>query len=214
MRLPLIDQIFPRHIATYPSPINGFIKIYRSGSHYSLRINGLHQSGQLAYRLWRTAFLRIKDCKVKTVLVLGLGGGSVVDCLNQFWPEATITGIELDPLMIKLGKQYLHLNQAKNLHIIITDAFWWIKKNSHQFDLIIMDLFHGRAIPPQAKTISFFRLIKNSLHPNGIFIFNHLTKFTKKQEVTNTQALLKQVFGNITPLKLPINILFFAQKPS
>jgi len=206
-----LEKVFPKLIDTYYSPLNGNIDIYRAGRYYSLRVNGLHQSGQMAAKLWLTAFKRL-SINPKKILILGLGGGSVVKVAQSLWPQVKIVGIEIDPVMIQISQDYFNLKNNKNLKIISANAFSWIKKNQTKFDLIVVDLFHGRIIPPKSRSIAFISKLKASLNPKGVLIFNQLNRFKEKQFVSITSANLQKVFENVKQLKLPINWLLIAQR--
>ncbi|TSC53454.1 MAG: Uncharacterized protein LiPW16_386, partial [Microgenomates group bacterium LiPW_16] len=78
-------------------------------------VSGLTQSGPLAEKVWESGIKTLigeragrhkirpfrADLSAPSILILGLGGGSLAKLLNKYFPQAKITGIEIDPLMKK-----------------------------------------------------------------------------------------------------------------
>ena len=118
-------------IETIDSPINGKINIYRSWCWPILEVGDLEQSGPFIAGIWKKALKNVqkfKSLKVQSVLILGLGAGTAARLVNRFWPEAKITGVEIDSKIIKLGKKYFDLDKIPNLKIICADAVKWLQK--------------------------------------------------------------------------------------
>ena len=91
-------------------------------------------------------------------LILGLGGGTVAKLVRKKWPEAKITGVDIDPIMVELGEKYLGLREF-DVDTKIGDAFdYLIKYQSsaiNHFDLIIADLYNGDKYPEKFETSAF-----------------------------------------------------------
>src|SRR3989344_9616764 len=106
------------------SPINGKIQVVRSlGLGNYIQVEGLTQSGGVVNEVWKTTLWKLKNKRTKELkncLILGLGGGSAAKLVRKFWTDAKITGIEIDPIMVNLGKKYLKLDAA-GVDVIIDD---------------------------------------------------------------------------------------------
>ena len=198
--------LFPKLVEQKQSEINGTIQVYKLWGKYSLRVDNLTQSGGLVKDIWQKALQAIKQYQpspVKTCLILGLGGGTAAALVNRFWPQALITAIELDPVMIKLGKKYLNLGQVKHLKIINADAFSAIKHLKINFDLILVDLYHGQTIPSQALKPAFLNQLKRLKSPQGVIIFNFLYSLSLPR--------LDHHFSQIKLIKTPANRLLLVK---
>ncbi len=196
----MIDWISPQTIENLYSDFNGVIRVQRFSGKFSLWVDGAQQSGPWVEKVWTKVFQLLptipnghsgkrgtsasrisrnndterswtsQDDKIK-VLILGLASGSMIPLIQKKWPEAKITGIEIDPLMIALGKKYFHLDKYENLEIKIIDANKYLQNTTAKFDLIIFDLYKGKELPQNTK---LFSKIAKLLKPNGILMVNQL----------------------------------------
>src|SRR5688572_6244371 len=98
------------------SKFNGEIKVVKTfGMGIYIQSNGLTQSGGIVETIWKSTIRKLKNKKpqVKTCLILGLGGGTVAKLIRKSWPNVKITGVDIDPMMVELGKKYLDLSEVK-----------------------------------------------------------------------------------------------------
>src|SRR3989344_4262622 len=124
------------------SKYNGHIKVVKTlGMGTYIQSNGLTQSGGIVETIWKQTLreLRIKKEEIRNILILGLGGGTVAKLLRKTYPKAKITGVEIDPIMIELGRKYLDLENY-NIDIKIADALTY-KLLPITYDLIIVDTY-------------------------------------------------------------------------
>lgn len=173
-------------------------------------VGGISQSGWLMKKIWDYALSRIykERKKVGSVLILGLGGGSVAEVTQKYWKDTNIIGVEIDSEMIRLGKKYLKLDWVSRLTIRQEDAFQFIKTTRHKFDLIIIDLYKGQKPPKSATDENFFKDIKQLLTKNGIAVFNHIYIKSKKQKLENLSEKIHKVFLAVKTVQPEANVLF------
>lgn len=131
----------------------------------------------------------------------------MVDDLVNTWPQSNITGIEIDPVMIKLGKKYFHIHQIPQLSIINTDAFEWLNHNHQKYDLILIDLFVKGEFPQKAQSTQFFHTIKSTLTPQGTAVFNRLVLTGQKHQAKQFKRHLEQTFTQVHKIPTPSNWL-------
>ena len=204
----LLSFLIPQNIETVNSPINGKIRIDYYRRQYRSSVGGYWQSGEYAKRTIKTALrdLPINLGKVKKVLILGLGCGSMVEVLNSLHPNSQITGVDIDQIMIDLGKKYFNLGKTKNLKIVTSDAFVYLQKMNRNelFYLVVSDLFIGCDTNPSLESKQFIKLIFDHLSPGGIYISNHsyLEKYQPQADLF-VSLLKKQFYRVETILKKP-----------
>jgi spermidine synthase len=111
------------------------------------------------------------------MLVLGLGGGSIIQTLRQT-PGFTgaITAIELDPVIIQIAQEEFDIRPDAKLDVVCADAFAWVATAPAQsFDLMVIDLFLDLALPAGLGTSGFWEHIRRLLRPGGYVLLNTLT---------------------------------------
>ncbi len=165
----MLDWLSPQTVAILQSKFNGEIKVVKTRGQYAIWVGGFEQSGLLVENVWQKGLREISFLP-KNILILGLGGGTLAQLINNKWPSAKMTGVEIDPAMIKLGKKYFGLSNFKNLEIIIKDVNLFSSRQ--KFDLVLVDLYRGG----YSKKFSG----KKFLSKNGVIIANVLT-FPKLQ---------------------------------
>ena len=155
----------------------GKILVIREPEGISIKAGGVSQSGWLIAKIWDNPLKKVKRIRpiINKILVLGLGAGSIVQILVKNWKEVKILGIDIDSVMIELGKKYLGIKDIQNLEIIQEDVEKWIKKQSQEwFDLILVDLCIGTKIPRKFITREFVKRLSCLSTNKGIVVFNHL----------------------------------------
>jgi spermidine synthase len=114
---------------------------------------------------------------IKRILVLGVGGGAIINQFNHFLCPNRIIGIELDPVHLFIAKKFFGLRK-KNITLVNQEAkAWLLNYRAAKFDLIVDDLFFeengepARAIPADK---DWFQLLISKMNPNGMLIQNHV----------------------------------------
>ena len=134
-------------------------------------------------RYWGQAVSKLKTInpklKIKNALILGLGGGTLAYLLHNYFAPEKIDGIELDPEVIKIGKDFFYLNSLTNLNIIQSDAVKWVESKSQReleekYDVIFMDIFQVEATPISCETPDFFAQSAKLLKKDGILSLNKI----------------------------------------
>jgi len=178
-------------LETVDSAYNGTIEVYQQLGQTKIVASGLLQSGGIIEQLWKKPLKKIhkSGAKIQHVLILGLGGGTLSGLIAKIWPQANITGIEIDKEMIRLGKKYLGLGAILNLTITQADAFDFVKSQhlSNQYDLVLVDLFCGSHNHEKIASLAFYQALHNLLRIKGKIILNQL--FYGKHTISAEKAI-------------------------
>lgn len=190
----IIERVF--------SPVNGKIVVQEDlFGHREVIAGKVAQSGGLAEILWKT----VKINPAEKVLILGLGCGTLAKILSEKYPKAKITGIEIDPVIVNLGKKYFDLDKIPNLEIITGDAFEFVKKEKSQFDLVIVDLYLGQEFPKEAESDEFLNKL------NGLIVFNRLYYNSEHRKRADKFLLrVKEFFPEVVTQQAVTNLLILA----
>jgi spermidine synthase len=165
------------------------IKIYETKSSLSKSIEVTWANGELVLdsenanysygslqRILRLGLKNIgfeKIVPMKHILVLGVAGGSVIKTLvDEIKYEGKITGVDIDPEIIKIANTYFKLDEIKNVEIVIDDAFEFVLKTKTKYDLIIIDIFQDTKMPNFLFETFFINRVCSLLNSRGFILFN------------------------------------------
>lgn len=205
-----------RTVETVESPINGEIKVIRSlGFGTYIQVEGLTQSGGVIVDVWKAVLKKVKRRKsiVNECLILGLGGGSNTKLVRKFWLGAVVTGVDIDPIMVKLGKKYLGLDKI-GVNVEISDALEYCRKavkNGRKYDLILIDLYIGYQVPEKFNSEKFAFLVKSLVAEDGIAVFNRLYVDKKRTEAVKFGKKLERVFSKVDYFYPEANMMFVCE---
>ena len=110
--------------------------------------------------------------EIKTVLMLGLGGGSISTYLGRFMPEVKIDTVELDPGVITAAKKYFGIVESPRVRYLEGDGRVFLNRHKDRYDLILVDAYHGGYVPFHLLTKEFYTLVKERVAPGGAVAFN------------------------------------------
>ena len=154
------------------------------------------------------------------ILIIGLGGGTMSNTLNQMFPNSLIDNVEIDPSVVKVARQYFSFFENNHINTYIQDGRIFIKRallKKQKYDWIIFDAFNGDYIPEHLLTKEFLNESKQLLTANGVLTAN---TFSSSQLYAHESATYQAVFGEffnvrntknnnriilVTPGQLPSN---------
>ncbi|MBF0294273.1 MAG: fused MFS/spermidine synthase [Magnetococcales bacterium] len=109
------------------------------------------------------------------ILVIGLGGGTVVDVLQKLLPGIRIDAVELDPAVIRVAKKYFSFEPAPGTNLYAEDGRVFVKhllKKQQKYDMIMLDAFDHISVPEHMTTREFLLELANLLEPDGVLAAN------------------------------------------
>ena len=101
-------------------------------------------------------------------LVLGLGGGSVVDEFLRLGFE--VDACELDERIVDVARTFFNLD--KKCRIVVDDARHYVRTSHEKYDIIVFDTFSGEQPPAHILSVENFSEVKRILNDNGLVIIN------------------------------------------
>ncbi len=203
--------IFPKTVFRTSSRFNQDIRVVEEYGKNKLLVNGSRQSGAYIEKLWKEAFhaFGIKSSSdASSILVLGVAGGTVIHLLRKLYPNASITGVDIDKTMIDIGKTYFGLNTL-NISFFVDDAQAFIKKDRKKHDLIIVDLFSGRHIPDFVLSDGFLNQLKKLLKSNAQAMINYLCENEYQEKSDILLQKLHKRFMQVKDKVISLNRFFW-----
>lgn len=208
----VLKAVYPQTLAEIKSSYNGTIKVSKWLGQVRIEAGGLLQSGSIINNIWKKPLKKIfKHHKnPKSVLILGFAGGTLAHLVSKKWPQAKITGVEIDPQMIKVAKKYFKLEKIPSLNLVNTDAQKFVKKSS-KHDLIFVDLYYGKSLPKFVYKKTFIKNLKKILNKKGLIVFNHLFYNEFKTQAERFVKTLDKNFSKITLVRPLCNLVIICQ---
>jgi len=111
----------------------------------------------------------------KKVLLVGLGGGSLVKFLLEFCPEARIDVAEISPEVVKVARQYFLLPKNERLLITIGAGEMVVADRLAEgvhYDLLLLDAFDDNGPARALLDEQFLCRCQALLAKNGVFAMN------------------------------------------
>ena len=139
----------------------------------------------------------------RTVLVVGLGGGTLPMALRELYPEATIDAVEIDPAVARIAAEYFGFKADERLQVHLQDARVFTKRalrKPRRYDLILLDAFNGDYIPEHLMTVEYLEESRALLTPRGVLAAN---TFAISRLYDHESVTYEQAFGHISVLKVP-----------
>jgi len=221
----------PKLLYSTTSPYSGKISVWQRGKERTLEVGSYSQSvGLEAYDLEKRVWGRIVSGaaeriseRPKSILILGLGGGTEAHLFAEKFPGVLIDGVEIDPAIIEVGRRFFGLDDVPNLRIITADAVDVCCRprkynlSALRYSLVVFDAYLGDDIPRGVAGEKTLRGIARLLSSGGVAIFNWLSK----RQPGKFRAKLGSIFGSVEEVGVtygwglpPGNILFFCSDPS
>ncbi len=170
--------------------LSGFKLVYRKDTRYHhlvvvddddsryLRFDSSFQSGMYLDDPYRTRFdytdyfdLGLAYAPgAKSVLFVGLGGGSAPKRISRDFPQLDLQVVELDPDVVSVARRFFAL--PASIPVAVEDGRRWLERHDRRFDVIAIDAYYSDAVPFHMTTREFVQLVRSRLAPGGVVVVN------------------------------------------
>ena len=157
----------------------------------------------LAWDLLAAAALLRPGGEPKSILMLGVAGGTALRTLRYLLPGVFLTGVDLDGELIDLAREEMALAET-GAEIVIADAFSWMETNRRKYDIIIDDLYlAGEKDVFRADSCdgTWTDLLKRSLAPGGLLAVNLVIGAGHRKRQTATRNDIMKRFPSVRTLR-------------
>lgn len=166
----------------------------------------------LAFQAWKP--------DVRSFLSLGVGTGTAMRTIRKRYPDARITGVDLDANVLQAAVDYFEcpIDDRTILHAMHGRAF--LESADDSYDLVFLDAFDAFSIPFSLRTVESFAAIRQLLEENGLLVVNVIgtVKGSRSNEFRAFYKTVRQVFEHVRVLPVSRlhathqNILLFASR--
>ena len=138
-----------------------------------------------------------------TVLVAGLGGGTLPTAFAKLLPQATIDVVEIDPAVVAAARRFFDFETSSRLRVHTGDARVFVKRalrREQRYDVVLLDAFGGDYIPEHLTTAEFLAEARALLTPDGVLAAN---TFATSRLYDHESETYRAVFGLFFNFKTP-----------
>jgi predicted membrane-bound spermidine synthase len=201
---------FDGQLVVEKESLYNYIQVVRNGGWYELVLNegqAIHSlynplynvtGGEWEYFLAAPLFNAppYTTADLHSACIIGLGAGSIPRNIDDTYGPIPMDGVEIDPEIVALGRQYFAMNEP-NLHVITQDGRFFLELTHKKYDMIAIDAYQQPYIPFQLTTKEFFQLTRQHLTPHGVVAINTGRAGNDFRLVDALAATMHSVFKNV-----------------
>jgi spermidine synthase len=125
----------------------------------------------LEYTRTMMGFLLFKP-EPRNIVMVGLGGGSLAKFCHRYLPKARIQVVEVNPHVIALRKQFHVPPDDDRFRVVRADGAQYVHYRSTRCDVLMVDAFDSRGLPPRLCSQRFYDDCFEMLQPGGVLVVN------------------------------------------
>jgi spermidine synthase len=168
----------------------------------------------LRYTRAMMCFVLLRPCP-RHIVMVGLGGGSLVKFCHRYFPDARITVLEQRLDVIALRDQFAVPPDDERLAVLHCDGAAWLAGAAPgSIDVVLVDGFDAEGLSPTLSSAAFYADCRKALAPGGVLVAN---LFTYDPDYVTAVQRLRHAFGGALCWLSGIagnNAILFAQRPA
>lgn len=119
------------------------------------------------------AFSVLLSGELRRILMIGVGGGSLVRFFHHFFPDCHIEGVDNSARVLDLARGWFGLPENDRVTIHCQNGASYLANNAgHEYDLILIDAYDGRGMAQPVYSPEFLTLASKALAPGGLVTAN------------------------------------------
>jgi spermidine synthase len=176
----------------------GSVRLYTNGILHSQYNAARPLTGSVWDLLTVPAFL-LAPGAVQRVLVLGIGGGAVIQQLRRFVQPHTVVGVELSAVHLAVARRFFGV-RGEGVRLVRADAVQWLHAyRGAPFDLVVDDLFgdaDGEPVRAVAADRHWSALLLRHLAPQGVLVVNFPTREELEASALQNEPRIRARFAS------------------
>lgn len=143
--------------------------------------------------------------KPRSILMLGLAGGTTFRGLRHLLPDVALTAVDIDDEIVTLARKHMYLD-ALNCNIHIADAYQWVKTCKQKFDVVIDDVYLAGSqdvYRPGTWDEATIRRLRKLIAPGGILLTNLVRGAGHRTLQSQIRRLFRKNFACVKEVRTP-----------
>lgn len=189
------------------------LEVWESKDAREFRVEGavhawFHEDRYLTGLAWDliAAGALLGKVRPKSILMLGLAGGTAFRILRHLLPDCRLTAVDIDAEVVALARKHMDLD-TMDIEVDIADGYAWLARNRRKFDVVIDDIYlAGKedVFRPQAPTEDHtLRQLTRAMAPNGILAVNLVIGEGHRALQSQTRRRLREAFPMVRAVRSP-----------
>ncbi len=153
---------------------------------------------------------------ITSMAIVGLAAGTTAYQATAVFPNIRIDGIEIDPVIVEVGRKYFHMTMP-NLNVIVQDGRVALAQSDQKYQVISVDAYRPPYIPWHLTTVEFFQIVRDHLTADGVMVINVGRSPQDRRLVDALASTCLAVFPSVHIMDLPDSfnsILFATMQPT
>lgn len=203
----------PKVVYETESKYNGKILVIEVGRTKRLSVDGVVQSvnwdSPSVERSYWSSMVRVLKEEVldlRSIIILGMGGGTLCHLISHAFPNVQITSVEIDPEMVLIARKFFNVDEIPS-HRIITDDACRVVASPEEFGIYegsfgvaVVDIYCGQKYPDLGKSGTFFDGLKTLVSPGGLVIFNRIYWEDHQDDVNSFVEVVENYYHDVKSL--------------
>lgn len=126
---------------------------------------------ELGYAQRMMAFLLFNP-RPRRMVMIGLGGGSLVNFCHRHLNAADLTVVEIDADVIALRDQFAVPPDGERLRVIHADGADFIAEHPGHIDVLMVDAFGSDGVAEELASFEFYENARRRLSAGGVLVMN------------------------------------------
>ncbi len=113
----------------------------------------------------------------ETVLMIGLGGGSLAKFVHQRLPRVRTIAIEINPQVVAAARNHFFLPADDDrLQVVVAEGGEYVASHAGSTDILIVDGFEDGRHVPSLISQAFYECARGALKRKGVLVVNLLSR--------------------------------------
>lgn len=135
----------------------------------------------------------IRQTKARRVLMIGCGGGTLGTMLAHAGYRVAI--VDVNPVSFVFARRYFGLPAVVECHV--ADGLDHLKTTHEQYDAVVLDAYHGDAVPSHLNSAAFFAAVSGAVKEDGCVLANVHTLDDRDRDPDKLAQHLRDLWPNV-----------------